>query len=297
MRRLLKEIPQFLREEYQLTATVVFTAFFSLVFMLVSLPFSHNAWFELGTGEAFGYTVSFFVIGLLVIIFSKRLMYVSRNKFRMNYLQYVVWNLAEVLVICLLYTLFTLRGNSAGIIEIKDAGFGAIFLNALLYCFTSLVIPYIIAGMYFTIIDRNNTIRLMNYSETVSDEPRRAEDEKKVSIFDNRGAMSLSVSLNNLYFIESDDNYIKVWYADSEARLQNYFLRCRLKTVEESFKGSSLMRCHRKYIVNIDKVEAISKGNSGHSLILSNPSIPEIPVSKTYEQLILEACTGRGTVS
>ena len=82
MRRLLKEIPQFLREEYQLTATVVFTAFFSLVFMLVSLPFSHNAWFELGTGEAFGYTVSFFVIGLLVIIFSKRLMYVSRNKFR-----------------------------------------------------------------------------------------------------------------------------------------------------------------------------------------------------------------------
>ena len=74
MRRLLKEIPQFLREEYQLTATVVFTAFFSLVFMLVSLPFSHNAWFELGTGEAFGYTVSFFVIGLLVIIFSKRLM-------------------------------------------------------------------------------------------------------------------------------------------------------------------------------------------------------------------------------
>ena len=58
MRRLLKKIPQYLREEYQLTATVVFTAFFSLVLILVSIPFSHNAWFELGTGEAFGYTES-----------------------------------------------------------------------------------------------------------------------------------------------------------------------------------------------------------------------------------------------
>ena len=68
MRRLLNEIPQFLREEYQLTATVVFTAFFSLVLILVSIPFSHNAWFELGTGAAFGYTASFFVIGLLVVL-------------------------------------------------------------------------------------------------------------------------------------------------------------------------------------------------------------------------------------
>ena len=35
MSGLFKEIPQYLREEYQLTATVMFTAFFSLVFMLL----------------------------------------------------------------------------------------------------------------------------------------------------------------------------------------------------------------------------------------------------------------------
>lgn len=288
MSRLLKEIPEYLREEYQLTATVVFTAFFSLVFMLVSVPFSHNAWFELGPGEAFGYTVCFYVIGLLVIIFSKRLMYVSRNKLKMNYLQYVLWNFGEVITICLLYTTFTIKGDAAGIIKAENATFVSIFFNALLYCFTSLVIPYIIAAMYFTIIDKNNTIRLMNYSETVSDEPHREKDEKKISIFDNRGTMSLSVKLSNLFFIESDDNYIKVWYTDSESKLQSYFLRCRLKTVEESFRGSSLMRCHRKYIVNIDKVKALSKENSGYSLILSNPGIQPLPVSKTYEQSILE---------
>lgn len=291
MSRLFKEIPQYLREEYQLTATVVFTAFFSLVFMLVSVPFSHNAWFELGTGEAFGYTVSFYIIGLLVIILSKRLMYISRNKFKMNYLQYILWNLSEVIVICLLYTMFSIKGDAAGVIRIKDASFASIFLNALVYCFTSLVIPYIIAGMYFTIIDKNNTIRLMNYSDTVSDEPHGEKDEKKISIFDNRGTMSLSVSLSNLFFIESDDNYIKVWYTDSESKLQSYFLRCRLKTVEESFRGSSLVRCHRKYIVNIDKIKALTKETNGYTILLNNPGIPPLPVSKTYEQAILGRCS------
>ena len=291
MSGLFKEIPQYLREEYQLTATVMFTAFFSLVFMLFSIPFSHNAWFELATGRAFGYTVAFFAIGLLVIIFSKRLMYLSRNKIRMNYLQYVLWNFAEVVAICLLYALFSIRGNASGVIRLQDDSFVSIFFNALLYCFTSLVVPYVIAGMYFAIIDKNNTIRLMNYSDTVSDEPETSGDAKKITVFDNKGTMSLSVSLSNLYFIESDDNYIKVWYTDSYSMLRSYFLRCRMKTVEESFKGSSLMRCHRKYIVNIDKVCALSRGvGGGYSLLLDIADIPPVPVSKTYEQSILESC-------
>ena len=145
--------------------------------------------------------------------------------------------------------------------------------------------------MYFAIIDKNNTIRLMNYSDTVSDEPETSGDAKKITVFDNKGTMSLSVSLSNLYFIESDDNYIKVWYTDSSSILRSYFLRCRMKTVEESFKGSSLMRCHRKYIVNIDKVRALSRGvGGGYSLLLDIADIPPVPVSKTYEQSILESC-------
>ena len=231
------------------------------------------------------------MIGLLVIVFSKRMMYITRNKISMNYLQYVLWNLAEVGVICLLYARFSIRGDAAGVIRIQDPSFTNIFFNALLYCFTSLVIPYVIAGMYFAIIDKNNTMRLMNYSDTVSDEPPRTRNEKKITIFDNRGTMSLSVSLTNLYFIESDDNYIKVWYTDSESKLQNYFLRCRLKTVEESFMGSSLVRCHRKYIVNIDKVKALSKGTGGYTIIMNNPHIPQLPVSKTYEQAVLDRCS------
>lgn len=145
MPRRVKKVPDYLRAKYQLEVTVIFTALFSLVFLLISIPFSHNAWFDLGASEAFLFTAAFFLISLLVIIVSKWVMYKTRNQFEMTYLQYVLWNLGEVLVICLLYTLFSLQGHKMGIIMLDNTSFFRIFLNALVYCFVSLVIPYVIA--------------------------------------------------------------------------------------------------------------------------------------------------------
>lgn len=280
------KLPNYFRQKYQLIATVTFTAFFSLVFMLVSIPFSHNAWFELGASEAFGYTAAFFIIGLLVIIFSKRIMYATRLR-DMSYSQYVLWNISEVVVICILYTSFSLKGDSLGIIELHERSVVHIFLNSFLYAFISLMFPYLIAGMYFAIIDKNNIIRLMNYSNVVSDEPISPKDEKKITLFDNSGVLKMSVSLTSLYYIESDDNYIIVWYEDSNKDLKKYMLRCRLKTVEESFKGSSLVRCHRQYVVNMDKVKVLRKEKDGYQLNLENDAIPSISITKTYAENVL----------
>ena len=281
-------LPGYFRAKYQLIATVTFTAFFSIVFMLVSIPFSHNAWFALGPGRAFSFTALFFIIGLLFVIISKRIMYATRNLFDMNYLQYILWNMGEVLLICLLYTIFTVQGDLFGIINVEEPSFTKIYLNALLYCVTSLIIPYIIAGMYFALIDKNRTIRLMDYENVVSDVPFSKDEDRKVTLFDNNGVLKMSVNLSNLYYIESDDNYIGVWYTDSRGDLKKYMLRCRLKAIEESFKGSTLVRCHRKYIVNMGKVKVLRKEKDGYELELENDLIQPIQISKTYTDSILK---------
>jgi DNA-binding LytR/AlgR family response regulator len=116
---------------------------------------------------------------------------------------------------------------------------------------------------------------------------------KKITLFDNSGALKLSLNPDNLYYIESDDNYIKVWYTDSKGELKQYMLRCRLKTIEESFKGSSLVRCHRKYIVNLDKVGMLRKESEGYVLDLENESIPAISVTKTYTDIVLSHFTDK----
>ena len=71
-------------------------------------------------------------------------------------------------------------------------------------------------------------------------------------------------------------------------------LRCRLKTIEESFADSDLVRCHRKYIVNINKIEQMSRQKDGSfSLDLGMNKIGPIPVSKTYEEGFLARFNSR----
>lgn len=275
-----KSIPSFLREGYQLLGTVTFAALFSVVFLVVSIPFSNNAWFRLGNSVFFLFTALFAFGSLLILILSRVVMYMTRNAFPMRMWQYVLWCTAEVLLICGLYTLFTVL-----IAQPEDQPWFAILFHSLVYGFVCLGVPYIIAGMFFTIIDQQKTIRLMSMKDVVTEEG--PSDIQKISLFDNNGVLKLSLSSSSLYYVESDDNYIKVWYVDSKGDLQTYWLRCRLKTVEESFAGSGLIRCNRKFIVNTAHVQTLRHGQGGYELELDNNAIPAIPVTKTYEQQVL----------
>ena len=64
--------------------------------------------------------------------------------------------------------------------------------------------------MYYAIQDKNQIIRLMNYGNVVSDEAVPVSQLEKITLFDNSGDLKLCVSASNLYYIESDDNYIVV---------------------------------------------------------------------------------------
>ena len=286
------QAPKYLLEKYQIITTVIFTAFFSLAFLLLSVPFSHNAWFKLGGNQAFGFTVAFFLIALCVVVISKRLMYSVRSR-EMTMLKFIVWNFSEVVVISLLYAFFTVEGADLGVIEPESISFDRIFGSALLYATISLGVPYVLCAMYFALQDKDNTIRLMNFSNVVTDFEMRPQDEKRITLYDNNGTMKFSIKQDNLYFIEADDNYIQVWYNDSNSEIRQYMLRCRLKTIEDSFSDSDLVRCHRKYIVNISKVNILKGEDKGYLLDMGIKDVDCIPVSKTYEQAVLSRFNSR----
>ncbi len=288
-----EQLPRYLLSKYQLIWTVTFTALFSIVVILLSIPFSHNVWFELGLSSAFLFMVAFIVVSIGIVSLSKVLMHRCRNDEKFTVLKYIIWNLVEIVVISLLYTFFTVQGDRGGIIDIGERPSWAIFLNALYFSLMCLGIPYVIAALYLSLADRNNTIRLMNYSNVVSDTPVKPYDEKRITLFDNSGALKFSIDSENLYYIESDDNYIKVWYTDSDGSVRQYMLRCPLKTVEDSFADSDLVRCHRKYIVNITKVKILKAEKEGYKISLGIDGADTIPISKTYEQSVLSRFNSR----
>ena len=282
-----EKLPRYLLGKYQLIGTVTFSVLFALVFLNIYIPFSDTAWFGLGDSVMFLLTVVFVAVAILILICSRIIMYKTRNIFSLTYASYTIWCLLEIAAVCSFYTWLTLD-----ITAVSDEPIMKIFVRSLLYGTIAIGIPYLISGMYFAIIDKNNTIRLMNYENVVTDEPAKAESQnQKITLFDNSGTLKLSLNPENLYYIESDDNYIKVWYTDSKGELKQYMLRCRLKTVEESFKGSALVRCHRKYVVNIKKVSMLRKESEGYVLDLDNESIPPISVTKTYTDTVLSHFT------
>ena len=281
-----EKLPKYLLGKYQLIGTVTFSVLFGVVFLNLYIPFSETAWFALGNSMMFMHTLIFISLAILILICSRMLMYRTRHSYEMTYLGYITWCVLEITAIGGFYTWFTTDVTAADVGTKID-----IFAKAMTNCSIALGLPYLISGMYFAIIEKNNTIRLMNYENVVTDEPVKHESVKKITLFDNSGALKLSLNPENLYYIESDDNYIKVWYTDSKGDLKQYILRCRLKTVEESFKGSSLVRCHRKYIVNLSKVSMLRKESDGYFLDLDNESIPPISVTKTYTDSILSHFT------
>ena len=280
------KVPDYLLGKYQLIGTVTFSVLFALVFLNIYIPFSDTAWFGLGNSVMFLMTVAFSVAAIMVLIASRMLMYRTRNLFQMTYAAYIFWCMMELVVISAIYTKVTMDVMG----EISESPW-AVFGRTMLYAFIALGVPYLIAGMYFAIIDKNKTIRLMNYDNVVTDEPIKPETQK-ITLFDNSGSLKLSLSPENLYYIESDDNYIKVWYTDNKGELKQYMLRCRLKTVEESFKDTGLVRCHRKYIVNIKKVKVLRKESEGYVLDLDNEDIHPLTVTKTYTDSVLSHFTG-----
>lgn len=281
------KIPGYLLGKYQLIGTVTFSVLFAVVFLNIYIPFSDTAWFGLGDSVMFLLTIVFTGAAIMTLILSRLLMYRSKRLFEMTYAGYTLWCILEIVFICGFYTWLTVDITAP-----VDESVWKIFGRSLLYGTIALGVPYLISGMYFAIIDKNNTIRLMNYENVVTDEPVRPDTQmQKITLFDNSGALKLSLSPDNLYYIESDDNYIKVWYTDSKGELKQYMLRCRLKTVEESFKGSGLVRCNRKYIVNIHKVNTLRKESEGYFLDLANESIPPLPVTKTYTDTVLSYFT------
>ena len=281
------KLPAYLLGKYQLIGTVTFAVLFAVVFLNIYIPFSETAWFRLGDSVMFLRTLLFVAVSICILIVSRILMYQSKKSYEMTFSGYIIWCVMEIIVIAGFYTWTTLD-----IAPPADETHWDVFRRALIYSTISLGIPYLIAGMYFAIIDKNNTIRLMSYENVVTDEPVKAEDQQKITLFDNSGALKLSLNLDNLFYIESDDNYIKVWYSDNKGEMKQYMLRCRLKTVEESFKGSGLVRCHRKYIVNIKKVSMLHKESDGYVLELNREEIPPISVTKTYTDIVLSHFTG-----
>ncbi|MCQ2340575.1 MAG: LytTR family transcriptional regulator [Paludibacteraceae bacterium] len=110
------------------------------------------------------------------------------------------------------------------------------------------------------------------------------------NFYDERGELKLSAKPENVYYIESADNYVQVHYRSTN-KLQVLLIRNSMKNIEWRFKDMHLVRCHRSYIVNVDLVQAVRRIDGEMVLDFEDTELPVLPVSKAYSEQIMQFFT------
>ena len=287
------KVPGYLLGRYQMTAIVVFTLLFATVFILIATPLSVNTWRAVDSATVMSYASAFCILSLIIIVVSRLILYKVSKRNAPTYFKYILWCVMEAVIISVFYTVVTYYAQKQGFVDLDGRSLLSIAGITMAKAVFALAPPHVMAALYFSLQEKDNVIRLMNYGSVVSDETYTPQSGQKITLFDNNGVMKLSITASNLYFIESDDNYIKVWYRDNDGMLKQYMLRCKLKTVEDSFADSDLVRCHRKYIVNMAHVDMLYRVKDSYELRLDIDGMEPIPVTKTYESGVLARFNAR----
>jgi len=193
-----------------------------------------------------------------------------------NIWQYLLWIFTEVFFMALFYAMFQklFLDDSRILTDLIKA---SVRNTALV-----LLLPYSILWLYFSWKDKKDQIERLAEGQSFS-----ANTRNMIPFYDDKGILKFSIKKENLLYLESAENYVSICYLN-KGKVSKYLLRDTLKKIEESFSGTEIIRCHRSYMVNFDKVKVIRKDKDGLKLELDNPSIIDLPVSKTYVNSVMQ---------
>jgi len=121
-------------------------------------------------------------------------------------------------------------------------------------------------------------------SETLE---QQTETTATFRLKDETNKTVLSLSLNELLYLESADNYVAVHHLQQD-ELQRDLLRHSLKGIEAQLEGMPVVRCHRSYIVNLTQTVKLSGNAQGMQLQLKQGD-QTIPVSRKYIEFVKAA--------
>ena len=178
-----------------------------------------------------------------------------------------------------------LYANWGGYYEITiKTIFHSIFTSSMIgvfpITFTILIKQNILLKKYLNGADELNKYLLTEEFDTINN---IVLEEQKTTLYSENRKDSLKVRLENIHLIKSVENYVEIYWTIGE-NIQRTLLRSSLKRINEKFdKQQNLLRCHRKYIVNIDKIISVKGNSQGYKLLINNYD-DLIPVSRTYSK-------------
>jgi hypothetical protein len=276
-----KKVPYYLLERRNTINLILFTAFFALLFINIFQPFGSREWYEgVSDFKYFFFSSLIILTGMLVVVISRSFLGLYTRKHAVTYFQYGFCVFSEIIAMSLFYALFSKYVPEGG--ESKDFFF--LFQQSAINTSLVLLLPYTMSFLYLSWKEKNRLLNEINLEASVQHKPKK----HLIGFHDEKGELKISILLDNLIFIEASDNYATIHYVN-KGRIATYLIRNSLKHFDENLtKETPLVRCHRSFIVNLDKVKVLKKTKTGIFFEFDAPNAPEMPISKTYYEKVME---------
>lgn len=273
-------IPEYLTKKSNITRHVLFTAAFALVFINMYAPFGVDTWYNVTKTQLFFYSSLVILTGVFLIVLSRVMLYLWGKFQRIKYGLYAFWIGCEIVSMALVYALLMK-------LVINDSrDFFSSFKSSLSITLMVLLIPYAVSWLYFSWREKNKKLE-----ELEGQANPKTPVQVLIPFTDERGELRFSLKSSDLLFLEAADNYVVIHYLDHTRRAR-YVLRNSLRNMESLLKDHKVIRCHRSFMVNFERIKMMRKEKDGLVLDLDLPEKVTIPVSKTYVDQIIRIFSG-----
>jgi uncharacterized integral membrane protein len=193
----------------------------------------------------------------------------------------VLKEILSILMLLLLITIFNLAYSK--FLFVRDIQFGHFLWMFFTVCVVGLF-PITIGVLL------NYIYKLKKYSQPVVINPQNADNQtiegqsETIKFIAENEKDTFELHEKDLFFIESSDNYSTIHFFKND-KIQKEMIRGSLSRMEEFIQSSKVVRCHRSFIVNLNKVEKVTGNAQGYKLHLERPEII-VPVARKYAEVI-----------
>ena len=278
----IRSIRKFLTRKESIFLFLVLTLVVTVLLVVFGQPTSMTNYTEQTTSlTPLGQVTICFISGLGTLILSRATLYILNKANEFSPVGLAAWIVVELLLCVSVITLVLWAVSGAGKLNLAPL-VGTVVLGFV----GVLLVPTVVSYLILRIHESHEEILRMRQLLAHQDPASHVPADTNVNFYAKGGRMSFSTKLSNILYIEAADNYVNIHYINGDKE-DTFILFNSMKNIEKNFKGTSLMRCHRGYMVNAENVKLMRKDGLGLLLEL-NQTDKVVPVSKSFAEPITQ---------
>ncbi|WP_261510943.1 LytTR family DNA-binding domain-containing protein [Chryseobacterium paludis] len=160
------------------------------------------------------------------------------------------------------------------------------YLYMLMYTFAigiPISIIYVLSRYIYLKKDHENTA--MRISAQLQETPIIDDDLSKKTLEISTGTSKLEILEDDFIYAQSLENYCAVYYNENHT-VKKVLLRISSSKLLNQVETHTIKRCHRSYIINLNKVKNIKGNAQGYKLSIEKIDLA-IPVSRSYAPYVI----------